>query len=367
MNILLPTMTLDIGGAETHIVELAISLKKRGFKPVVVSSGGVYQKKLEESGITVYNAPLDSKAPGAIIKSVKIMNKLIAELNIELIHAHGRIPSLDGKISSFMTKVPMITTAHAKNTTSFLYKALTFWGERVIAVSDDIKDHLVNNFNLSADKITVITNGINMKTFVPRAGDESLVEELGLRQSTKKVLYVSRLSGDLTQVVLNLIEAFANIEESMDLIIVGDGEDRQEIEFNIKRSSYNHRIKVLGKRTDIPKLLSISDLVVAVSRSALEAMAMEKNVLLYGGEGYLGLYDIDIKERGMKDNFTGRLSSDEINVKILKKDIEGFFQMDEEKKENYRKDSREMVKEHYSLEKMVDKTIDFYNIVLKRR
>jgi glycosyltransferase involved in cell wall biosynthesis len=367
MNILLPTMTLDIGGAETHIVELAISLRKRGYKPVVVSSGGVYQKKLEESGIEVYNAPLDSKSPGAIIKSVKIMNKLIVEKNIELIHAHGRIPSLDGKISSFMTKIPMITTAHAKNTTSFVYKALTFWGEKVIAVSDDIKDHLVKNFNLSEDKITVITNGINMNTFIPKSGSEELVAELGLENTSKKILYISRLSGDLTPVVLNLIEAFVNIEDEMDLIIVGDGEDRKDIEFSVSKVNYSHKIKVLGKRTDIPELLAISDLVVAVSRSALEAMAMEKNVLLYGGEGYLGLYDKDIKGRGMKDNFTGRLSNDKIDAEILKNDIESFFKMEEEKRKMYRLDSREMVEEHYSLEKMVDKTIDFYNIVLKRR
>lgn len=366
MNILLPTMTLDIGGAETHIVELAISLKKRGLNPYVISSGGVYQKKLMEGGVEVFNAPLDSKSPSSIIKSVKVINRIIDEKKIDIIHAHGRIPSLNGKISSFIKNIPMITTAHAKNTTSFLYKALSFWGEEVIAVSEDIRDHLVENFSINPNRITVISNGINMDTFRPRKSSDNLISELGLGENSKKVLYISRLSGELTLVVFNLIESFVNMDEDIELIIVGDGEDRAEVEQNVKKMKCDDKIKVLGKRTDIPELLSISDLVVAVSRSALEAMAMEKNVLLYGGEGYLGLYDIKIKERGMKDNFTGRLSHDYIDKDSLLQEIKNFFLLDEGTKEKYRVDSREMVEEYYSLDKMVQNTINFYNRVLKR-
>ena len=42
MKILMVTMSLDIGGAETHIAELSKELKKRGFDIVIVSNGGVW-------------------------------------------------------------------------------------------------------------------------------------------------------------------------------------------------------------------------------------------------------------------------------------------------------------------------------------
>ena len=42
MKILMATMGLDIGGAETHIVELSKELKNRGHQVAVVSNGGVY-------------------------------------------------------------------------------------------------------------------------------------------------------------------------------------------------------------------------------------------------------------------------------------------------------------------------------------
>ena len=50
-KILMTTMGLDIGGAETHIVELAKELTKRGYDVSVASNGGVYVEELEAAGI----------------------------------------------------------------------------------------------------------------------------------------------------------------------------------------------------------------------------------------------------------------------------------------------------------------------------
>ena len=49
-NILLSLMQLNIGGAETHVVELAKELKRKGFNVIVTSNGGVYVKELEDAG-----------------------------------------------------------------------------------------------------------------------------------------------------------------------------------------------------------------------------------------------------------------------------------------------------------------------------
>ena len=42
MKILMATMGMDIGGAETHIVELSKQLKSQGHDVIIVSNGGVY-------------------------------------------------------------------------------------------------------------------------------------------------------------------------------------------------------------------------------------------------------------------------------------------------------------------------------------
>ena len=49
MRILIATMQLDIGGAETHIVELAKALSRRGIEVIAASNGGAYVPELEEA------------------------------------------------------------------------------------------------------------------------------------------------------------------------------------------------------------------------------------------------------------------------------------------------------------------------------
>ena len=75
INVLLALMQLVIGGAETHVVELAKELKRQGMNVIVASNGGVYVKELEEAGIKHYNVPLHNKKPQNMIIAKKLMIK----------------------------------------------------------------------------------------------------------------------------------------------------------------------------------------------------------------------------------------------------------------------------------------------------
>ena len=63
MKILMATMSMGIGGAETHILELSKELKKRGNEVWVASNGGKYNDELREYGIHIVQAPLHNKNP----------------------------------------------------------------------------------------------------------------------------------------------------------------------------------------------------------------------------------------------------------------------------------------------------------------
>ena len=51
MKILMATMGMNIGGAETHILELSKELKHQGHDVIIVSNGGVYVPEIEAAGI----------------------------------------------------------------------------------------------------------------------------------------------------------------------------------------------------------------------------------------------------------------------------------------------------------------------------
>ena len=77
MKIIMALASLDIGGAETHVVELSKEIKRRGHDVVMISGGGVYQKEIEEFGIKHYTVPLKSRNYKNIIKACGMIKKII--------------------------------------------------------------------------------------------------------------------------------------------------------------------------------------------------------------------------------------------------------------------------------------------------
>ncbi len=98
-NILLSLMQLNIGGAETHVVELAKELKRKGFNVIVTSNGGVYVKELEDAGIKHYAVPLQNKNPLNMLKSARLLKKIIKDEKIDIVHSHARSLLYIGKTS----------------------------------------------------------------------------------------------------------------------------------------------------------------------------------------------------------------------------------------------------------------------------
>ena len=93
MKILMATMSMGYGGAETHVLELSRELSRRGHTVYVASSGGVYEEELTKSGVFHVYAPLSSRSFSDIMKSKKILSALIERERFDIVHAHARIPA----------------------------------------------------------------------------------------------------------------------------------------------------------------------------------------------------------------------------------------------------------------------------------
>ena len=93
LNILMVTMGMNIGGAETHIVELAAALVANGNRVTVASAGGVYEAALSRNGVPHVTLPLDKKSPGALLAARRGLAALLRKENFDIVHAHARIPA----------------------------------------------------------------------------------------------------------------------------------------------------------------------------------------------------------------------------------------------------------------------------------
>ena len=138
MKILMVLMGLDIGGAETHVVELSKELAARGHKITVASNGGVFVAELETAGIVHIKLPLNSRRIKSLTASYFGLKRVIKSGSFDLVHAHARIPAFICGLLQKSLKFKLITTAHWVFKTGPLLNLMTNWGQRTIAVSDEI-------------------------------------------------------------------------------------------------------------------------------------------------------------------------------------------------------------------------------------
>ena len=166
MKILMLTASLDSGGAETHIFELARALKRRSHKITVASSGGRIAEQLKSEGISHISIPLHSKKPHHLVLALIKLRALIRHSHFDIIHVHSRISAFLCKLALGKRLSPcIVSTVHARVGSDKLKRRLSFWGLASIAVSDDLRDFLSSVYRVPYGNITVIPNAINTERF----------------------------------------------------------------------------------------------------------------------------------------------------------------------------------------------------------
>ncbi len=370
VTVLMTLMGLEIGGAETHAVVLARHLKEMGYNVVMASSGGVYEKTIARYGVKHYKVPLDNSKLLSIYRSLVAVRSIIAAEGVALLHAHARIPAFVSDLAGRLAGVHFITTAHAMFSTNFRFRYLSRWGEKTIAVSSDIKEHLIKNFGVPEQNIFLIPNGIDIEAFNPDVPVGDFMRELHLDSPGNLVVYVSRLDGALAPVAINLMKACVRVYSeypSLRLLVVGDGKHINEVAAGAKEvnaQAGTELVRLLGARTDVNRIMAAGDLVVGVSRVALEAMACARNVILAGGEGCGGLIREDSLPLFESDNFTGRRFNKEATVQNLEESLREFLLLSPGQKKHFGTALRKYIIKNYSSVKMAGETAEVYEKVL---
>ncbi len=364
-KILMTLMRLEIGGAETHVLELSLELKRKGFDVVVASGGGVYEEHLKAAGIQHYVVPMYTKHPVKMSKSLNGLKNIIRKEKIDIVHAHGRIPAfLCGLLHPFMN-FTFVTTAHWVFRTDKGLKYLSNWGEKVMAVSEDIKTYLMDNYRTDPKDIFVTINGIDTNKFSPQADFSSLLQEFSLSKESQKIVYISRMDEDRALVAFHLAEIAPEIEKEFpgtEIVIVGGGnvfDKLKALTDEINAKIGRQMITLTGGRTDIDRFAAMSDLFIGVSRSALEAMSCAKPVIVAGNEGYLGIFEEDKLQTGIDTNFCCRglaLSSKE----LLLNDVKKVMSASKEQQEAWGVYARQVICQRYSVAKMAEDNAMMY-------
>ncbi len=365
MNVLMLTMSLGIGGAETHILELSRALIARGHKVTVAASGGLFVDSLITAGARHVSVPLHRKDPASLTRAMRVLTKDIKETGYDVIHAHARIPGFLGEILAKRFDIPFVTTFHGTFNPVWYWRMLTRVGERTLAVSDDIKEYLMHYYRTPAEKIHITVNGIDTGAF----SADGAKTDLSLPEG-EKILTVTRLDKESAWHAFRLIEAMPEIltvHPRARLVIVGGGDALPEIRALADATDETlggNRIFVLGPRSDIARLLPGADVFVGVSRAAMEAMAAKIPVVLSGAQGHLGIFTEPLEKEAILTNFCcrGRAPADahEIAAGVIT-----VLTKSEAERKVMGEYNRSVIEKYYSVRRMTDDAEDLYKRAIR--
>ncbi len=354
LSVCLLTSSFDIGGAETHILTLAETLVRMGHKVTVVSSGGVYEKRAEGCFRHV-RLPLNKKS--RFLFCLFSLRRLFRRERFDVIHSHARFPSLLCKLLG----VRFVSTAHWVFSNRFPLGALSFWGEGVLAVSEDIRSYLEKKHGMPAGDVLVTVNGIDTERFFADKKEDG----------PYRICHASRLDGDRSLVAFLLCEAVEKLlpRFAFSLTIVGGGEDFykiKELADSVNARARRAVIEMAGATDAVEEYLASADIFVGVSRAALEGMAAECAVILAGNEGYLSSFSPRNAEEAESTNFCcrgARLAS----ADALVHDLGAFLSLPKEALREQGKENRAYVKQKYSAERMAKDALTLYERAKKKK
>jgi glycosyltransferase involved in cell wall biosynthesis len=214
--------------------------------------------------------------------------KIIWDNKIDLVYANQ---VLWAQIAGVLAGVPIIL--HIRSELSWpSMSRLGFWSNFissrfsriVLTVSEAVKEQVATGWHLGREKIRVVHSGIDIEKFDPsRINNHCEIKaSLGIRGDEKIVLRVGNFSPPKdTPSFIRLASEISQQRTNVRFILVGDGPSSEELETQARILGLHDKLLFLGRRIDIPQLLSISNVFVSTSikdaspGSMKEAMAME--------------------------------------------------------------------------------------------
>jgi glycosyltransferase involved in cell wall biosynthesis len=267
---------MGTGGAESLVVELVRGGARLGWRSCVASAGGWRERELLDLA-DLHAVPLSRRRLGGLLRAVRATRRAILASDPEVVIAHnvGVTMATWLALRSLRHPAPMVTVFHGVAATDYANAArvLTRCPDLVITVSSTILDRLARA-GLRNRRTQVIRNAI---TPAPLPSRSLARAELGLAPEVPVALCAARLVDQKRHDVL--LRAWAGLSAPAVLLVAGDGPNRPMLQELVAGLGLEHRVRFLGVRDDMPRLLAAADLATLASDweglpvAVLEAMA----------------------------------------------------------------------------------------------
>ena len=360
---------LEMGGVEIGTTEIAEAVCALGIKNFVASKGGRLVHDLDKLGVPHFTLDLKTKNPFKMRRNAKKLAKIIKDNDINIVHARSRAPAWSAYWAAKEAGVHYMTTYHGTYGLGpfglkKLYNRVMTYGERVIAISNHIRKHLIDNYIIDQNKIRLVHRCVNTLRFNPdnvtQARKINMIQEYNIPEDKPVILLGGRITHWKGQHLL--IKALAKMKnQNFYCIIAGDEQGREDYLAYLKKLAEKYelssRICFHGKVLDMPALMSVSSVIVsaaiepeAFGRISVEGQAMGKIVVASNIGGSLDT---------ITDGVTGKLFESN-NPYSLAEALDWALDRTETQRQKIVEAGFANVKNNFTKEIMCDKTIAVY-------
>lgn len=308
MKILQILPELNAGGVERGTLEIAAHLVRAGHEAVVVSNGGRQVEVLARGGARHLALPVHRKRLGTLLQ-VRPLRRILETERPDVVHIRSRVPGWVAWLA--LRKIDpesrprLVSTVHGFYSVN-AYSAIMTRGERVIAVSECIRDYVRQNFPRTPEEaIRVVPRGVEPERY-PRgfAPGAAWLEAWRREQPGLAGKVVLLLPGRITRLkghedFFELIAALQAGGVPAHGLVVGDTHPKKRAYLEELRAAVNMRglakaVSFLGHRSDLREIMAVSDLVFSLSqqpesfgRTVVEALSLGRRFVGYdhGGVG----------------------------------------------------------------------------------
>jgi glycosyltransferase involved in cell wall biosynthesis len=287
--------TLHAGAADAGAIDLVRILHSGGHRVIVASRGGRLEDEIDLLGAEFVRLDVESNNPLVMLRSAFALARIMREKRCDLVHAHGRAAAWSACMAGRMSRVPLLTTWYKgfreQNAFKRFYNSVMIRGERVVAISDQIAELIVERYHIPSSRIAVVSASIDTARFDRDAVSIDRLDAIrrawGVTPDTKVILVVGRMLRRKGHDVV--VKAVHRLKERglKDFVCVFAGEDQGRTHYTgelwdlIGATGTSDVIRLAGAVDDMPAAYAAATIVVSAAvqleglqRAILEAQAM---------------------------------------------------------------------------------------------
>jgi len=270
--------SLNIGGTEVQAVELATRLNPEQYEVTLgcLRARGPLLEKLRGSSVSVreFYPKGGFDSPHGFYQMFRLAF-FLRRGGFQIMHAHDVYANILGIPAAVLARVPVIISSQRDLGHLDLYKSRRrLWLRRlqklstaVLTNANAVRDAVLSEDQFAPEKVKVIHNGVDLDRFSQRTQDRGWLSPTGDQE--RWIVLVGNMHGDVKGHPVLIAAAEAVVREFPDVrfLLAGDGQRRKEFEERARNLGIGNHFYFLGRRDDIPRILSCCDIGVLPSKA----------------------------------------------------------------------------------------------------